>query len=96
MKALSRRQMLALMFVAMLSPFLRLIPRQVALFAGRAAWTAPFLAFVLEFYSEEPGLWFGLLIGLCILQVTYANLSPEEQRENSRSRSAKLRVLEKL
>ena len=46
MKALSRRQMLALMFVAMLSPFLRLIPRQVALFAGRAAWTAPFLAFV--------------------------------------------------
>ena len=27
----------------------------------------PFLAFVLEFYSEEPGLWFGLLIGLCIL-----------------------------
>ena len=44
----------------------------------------PFLAFVLEFYSEEPGLWFGLLIGLCILQVTYANLSPEEQREADR------------
>lgn len=45
MRTLSRRQMLALMFVAMLSPFLRLIPRQVALFAGRTAWVAPLLAF---------------------------------------------------
>lgn len=45
MRMLSRRQTLALMFVAMLSPFLRLIPRQVALFAGRASWLAPVLAF---------------------------------------------------
>ena len=49
-----------------------------------SGYLPPFLAFVLEFYSEEPGLWFGLLIGLCILQVTYANLSPEEQREADR------------
>lgn len=32
-----------------------------------SGYLPPFLAFVLEFYSEEPGLWFGLLIGLCIL-----------------------------
>lgn len=44
MKSISRRQMLALTFVAMLSPFLRLIPRQVAAAAGRAAWLSPWTA----------------------------------------------------
>ncbi len=45
MQTISRRQMLALIFVAMLSPFLRLIPKQVTAFAGHAAWLSPLLAF---------------------------------------------------
>lgn len=45
MQTISRRQMLALIFVAMMSPFLRLVPRQVTVFAGRAAWLSPVLAF---------------------------------------------------
>jgi len=49
MKRISRRQMLALAFVAMLSPFLRLIPGQAAAVAGRSAWLAalPALAVLL-------------------------------------------------
>lgn len=45
MQRLSRRQTLALAFVGMLSPLLRLIPRRVADFAGSAAWVSPVFAF---------------------------------------------------
>lgn len=41
MQSLSRRQTLTLAFLAMLSPFLRLVPRRVAIFAGSASWLAP-------------------------------------------------------
>lgn len=46
MKSISRRQMLALIFVAMLSPFLRLVPREVAAQAGRGAWMSSLVAAV--------------------------------------------------
>ena len=42
--ALSRRQFVAMAFVSMLSPMIRLFPRLLARHAGRAAWLSPVLA----------------------------------------------------
>ena len=42
------------------------------------------LAFVLERIAKTPGVGLALLIGYVILRISYANLSPEEQREADR------------
>ena len=44
---ISQRQFMALSFLAMLSPFLRLIPGRIAQLAGPVAWVTPVVAFPL-------------------------------------------------
>lgn len=44
---ITRRQIMALSFVATLSPFLRLVPGRIAQTAGSAAWVSPIWAFPL-------------------------------------------------
>ena len=48
------------------------------------SYLPPFLAFVLERIAKMPGVGLALLIGYVILRISYANLSPEEQREADR------------
>ncbi len=49
-----------------------------------SGYLPPFLAFVLERIAKTPGVGLALLIGYVILRISYANLSPEEQREADR------------
>lgn len=49
-----------------------------------SGYLPPFLAFVVERIAKTRGIGIALLIGCVILRISYANLSPEEQREADR------------